>query len=349
MMGRAGRPKYDREGEAIILAKSRNEAGEMMERYIYGEPEKIYSKLSAEPVLRVQTLALIASGAGSKSRLMEFFDRTFFAFQYGNAEEIKKKIERILRELESFGFITISKSKEFISNEFVPAFSLDGDVMLSATKLGKRVSELYIDPLSANTIIKNMDKLNDAEYLMTINNCLEMKPLLSVRKKDIGYIEQELADSGIKDIPDVWDVDYDEFLSRFKTTLLFSEWMNESQENKLLDLFGTAPGELYNKTKNAEWILYAAKEFAMLLGKKDSANALNKLGLRMRYGVRQELLSLVKIKGIGRVRARLLYRNGIKSIADIRNCDEVNLSKIVGAKLAKGMKAEAVSMKGMKK
>ena len=348
MMGRAGRPKYDKEGEAILIAKSLNEAGELKSRYIDGEPEKIYSKLSAEPILRTQTLALISSGISKKSDLMNFFDKTFFAYQYEDIKEIKKKIEKILGELESFNFIEISKKGKFISEDFIPAFNIDGDIIMSATKLGRRVSELYIDPLSANIIIKNMAR-RGIESIMAINECREMNPLISIRKKDMDFIEEELMNSGIKDIPDVWDIDYDSFLERFKTSLFFNEWMNEASENALLEKFGVAPGELYAKIKNAEWMLYAAKEFAIILGSKEAANSFNKLMLRIKYGVKEGLLSLINIKGIGRVRARALYKNGIKSLADLRNAKEELLAKLVGAKLAKSIKSEAVSMKGMKK
>ncbi|MEE9323877.1 MAG: DEAD/DEAH box helicase, partial [Candidatus Aenigmarchaeota archaeon] len=62
MSGRAGRPKYDREGEAILIAKSKGEAEYVFDTYINGDPEEIQSKLGVEPVLRMHSLALIASG-----------------------------------------------------------------------------------------------------------------------------------------------------------------------------------------------------------------------------------------------------------------------------------------------
>src|SRR3989338_8055881 len=89
MMGRAGRPKYDKEGEAIMVAKNRNEAAEIAGRYIKGPLEDIYSKLSAEPALRIHVLSLIASEV-TKTRysLKKFFSGTFFSHQYGNADEV---------------------------------------------------------------------------------------------------------------------------------------------------------------------------------------------------------------------------------------------------------------------
>lgn len=337
MSGRAGRPKYDSDGEAILIAKSLHDAKELWERYILGEPEPIYSKLSVEPVLRMHVLALVASGAAaSRSNLEEFFSRTFFAHQYKDLEEVMLRVEKILKELESYNFIKIGEEK-FISSEFTPAFQLGADVKLTATKIGKRVSELYLDPQSAYFLIQNMQKQKDVEYLLAINQCIEMKPLLYVKNKEYDDVEEEVADSGLS-APDAWAIDYDEFLATFKTALMFNDWMDESGEDALLEKYGIAPGELYTKITNAEWLFYAASELAQLLNNRDVANTMNKLRLRVRYGVKEELLPLVRLKNIGRVRARLLYRNNIKSYSDIKAAPTEKLERIVGRSIAKQLK-----------
>jgi helicase len=81
--GRAGRSRYEKEGHAVLIAKTEHEVEELRNRYINGETEPIYSKLSVEPVLRMHVLALVASGtANSRNSLKEFFSKTFFAHQY---------------------------------------------------------------------------------------------------------------------------------------------------------------------------------------------------------------------------------------------------------------------------
>src|SRR3972149_6118695 len=74
MRGRAGRPRYDKEGESILLARSESEARELYNRFVLGEPEQIQSKLAVEPVLRIHTLSLIAADVVSvEDGLGEFF------------------------------------------------------------------------------------------------------------------------------------------------------------------------------------------------------------------------------------------------------------------------------------
>ena len=53
MCGRAGRPRYDKFGEAVLIAKKEEDIKELADAYFLSEPEAIVSKLGAEPALRV--------------------------------------------------------------------------------------------------------------------------------------------------------------------------------------------------------------------------------------------------------------------------------------------------------
>jgi helicase len=333
MMGRAGRPKYDKEGQAILLAKSKEEADDLKERYILGEAEPIYSKLGMESVLRMHVLALIASEAvKSKHELRQFFSRTFFAHQY-DIDSAMEKVDNVLQLLESYKFIRIGE--EQLYEGFKTAFDLAGNSGLTATKIGKRVSELYVDPASAFAITQNMRPLTELEALMVINSCPELYPMLTARKKELEELEDLLEKSGLE-APDVWSYDYEEFMDEFKTALMFMDWTDEKGEDALLEKFSIAPGELYNKLLSAEWMLYTAAELAILLNKREEANIFNKLRLRIKHGVREELLKLIKLKGIGRVRARKLYNAGIKNYTDVKSSIP-KVEEILGKKIAQNL------------
>ena len=86
-------------------------------------------------------------------------------------------------------------------------------------------------------------------------------------------------------------------------------------------------------------MLYAARELAMTLGDKDAAKEINKVRLRVVYGVKEELLRLVLVRGIGRTRARKLYSNGIKRLADVRN-DPEKVKELLGIKVAEKVMEE---------
>lgn len=52
--------------------------------------------------------------------------------------------------------------------------------------------------------------------------------------------------------------------------------------------------------------------------------------LRTKHGIKKELLPLIKLRGIGRVRARRLFNNGIGSIEALREAGSEKVGKILG-------------------
>ncbi|MGI0094524.1 MAG: helix-hairpin-helix domain-containing protein, partial [Nitrosotalea sp.] len=61
---------------------------------------------------------------------------------------------------------------------------------------------------------------------------------------------------------------------------------------------------------------------------------------RVTYGIKKELVDLVQVKGIGRVRARVLFKNGIKSREDLTSISVEKLAKIdkIGPIIAENIK-----------
>ena len=152
MLGRAGRPRWDTEGQGILMAKSESDAKNVWNQYIKGEPEKVYSKLGIEPVLRMHVLGLIASGTTpTKKSLEDFFSKTFYAHQYKDMSELNGILDKVINILKDINFIQTSSQED---SPFRKASSLSEETQLKATKIGRRVSELYIDPLTGHQLIK---------------------------------------------------------------------------------------------------------------------------------------------------------------------------------------------------
>ncbi|NOQ38636.1 ATP-dependent DNA helicase, partial [archaeon] len=128
------------------------------------------------------------------------------------------------------------------------------------------------------------------------------------------------------------------FLDTVKTALLFDSWIKENTEDFIVKHYSVTPGELKIKLDNADWLLYSIEEFSKLFELKDVYKAVKRLRLQMKHGVPSELLKLVAVKGIGRVRARALYDKGFRSASDVRKGDVSVLEKIVGKKTALKLK-----------
>jgi helicase len=174
-----------------------------------------------------------------------------------------------------------------------------------------------------------------------------MRPLMNVRKKDQEELEEVLAreEKGmLEPPPNPWDIGYDDYLRSVKTAHVLQQWSEEMGEDRLLDTYGVTPGEMRARLDNADWLLYSTHELALLLGHKAFLNPIRKSRLRLRYGVREELLSLVRLKGVGRARARALFRNNVKGLAELRKIPLKRLSEIIGPKTAEQVKGQLGEM-----
>lgn len=342
MSGRAGRPGYDDYGEAIAIASTDAARDEIENRYINGVPENIYSKLAVEPVLRTYLLSLIATGfVKTKKQILDFFSKTFWAYQYADLEKLHAIIEKMLKLLEDYKFI---KSNQ---EEFMSASDLD-DAFYVATLLGRRVSEVYIDPLTAHHFVTCLNKvpsiqLTSMSFLQMICHTLEMRPLLTVKTAEFDDIQEKLNlhfSNLIDTEPSLYDPDYDTYLCSVKTALFLNDWVDENDEQVLLDKYNVRPGEIRVKIDTADWLLYASEEIAKVQNMQNILKEIIKLRFRLKYGVREELLPLLRLKGIGRVRARKLYANHIRNLGDVKKCDINKLATLIGSRLTLDIKQQ---------
>lgn len=344
MTGRAGRPSFDNEGQAILLAGSESEENELSQRYIHGEPEDIFSKLAVEPVLRTYLLSLIATRViGNRKKVMHFFSKTFWAHQYKDMAQLEKTLGRMMILLEQWGFVA---GREGGKPDFISAAEMSDD-SVRATDMGERVAELYLDPLTAHQVIEGLKKATSSleafQLLQLISSTLEMRPLLRVKSREIEELQDLLAKQQglLVNEPSMFEEGYEDFLASIKTASFFNEWIDEKDEEYLLEKYGTRPGEVHSKLDNADWLLYSASEIAKLMRLQQQLKAIAKLRFRVRYGAREELLPLLQLKGIGRVRARKLFSNRIKDLAGVKATDVSSLTQILGSgKLAVDIKQQ---------
>src|SRR5437899_810022 len=216
--GRAGRPKYDKYGESVLIARNQDEADWLMENYVIAQPKKLWSKLAVEKILRPHVLSTMPAG-------------------YAKTDEI------------------------------------------------------------------------------------------------MGYAPNQFEDP----------IAYDEFLSELKASLVLSDWISEFTEDQILETRKVEPGDLLRLVQGTEWLVFAAQELARLFGHKDLLAHMEMLRVRVSKGVKPELVKLVGLEGVGRVRARMMYNAGLKSIDDIKERSLTELTSIptIGPSLAKRIKEQA--------
>ena len=333
MAGRAGRPKYDKVGESVLIAKTSDEADYLMEGYVLAKTERIWSRLAVEKIMRGHVLSTVASDfAHSENGIYEFFGKTFYAYQY-DVKSIKSIIGKNLKYLYE-----------------VEMIGVNGDEIY-ATMFGKRVSELYIDPVSGVVIREALHKkpteATDFSLLHLISHMPDMGPVMRPYAREIDPLALELEkhrDELFTEVPNQWDdhFAFEEFLGEIKTALVMKSWIEEISEENLIRQFNVQPGDLYRTIENAKWLLHATDELAGLFGCKELRPLTSELVERVSKGIKKELLPLVQLEGIGRVRGRIMFDAGYQTIDDVKHApiEELSNLPLMGPKLAKKVKEQ---------
>lgn len=317
-VGRAGRIKYDTLGEAVTIARSSAEKNMIIERYVQGVPERVDSRMGDLAVLRTHVLACTCSLITSVREIKEYFSKTFYAYLAG-AESLDPVIQSVLGELESDGFV---KNE---SGRYVP------------TRLGMRVNELYLDPKSAKNMldcISSEKRASDLGYLLMAADTTEMRPWLSVSRKDeIALFERAASEQGLFKTVDGFHFDYF-YLNKFKLASMLRDWIEEKSEQTIMNDYNIPPGVLYSFLSNADWILYSAAELARIIDRTDRNKEISILRKRVKHGIRKELVPLVMLKHVGRVRARILWNAGARKLSDLKKIPAPELERLLGKKTA---------------
>ena len=330
MAGRAGRPKYDEYGEAVLIAKSEHEKDSLIDHYVLSEPEEIFSKLKSQSALRSHLLASIASElTNNREEVDELISNTFFA---SNNEQYKIDHH-------------VSSAIDFlIEGELIDATTSD---LYTATALGRRASRLYIDP---QTAIMFRDILSQSET-HTIFGMLHMichtpdQPVTYVARSEIEdteiFIENHFNELMIEP-PDDLEAGYTDFLGEVKTARILQQWISEASEKDITEGYNVGMGDVNRFVQSAEWLIYAASEIARITDNHGHIPSLRGLRSRLKYGVKSDILELVSLRGVGRVRGRMLHNQGLFNLTELYQVPIEEPARIptIGSAIAESIKKQ---------
>jgi helicase len=247
------------------------------------------------------------------------------------------------------------------------------------TAFGERVSRLYLDPLSghilrkgvrrATAILAGLDeettlspfgllhlittvpdfmqlwpRKNEIELLQTVHSATEGQRLVS---------REDLQESHL-------DLDP---LIHAKSAAALEGWIDELSNRRIESSLGVAPGDLRVRTDLCEWLLYACREIVRndegedeLLGpaREKLVELIDEVRLRVRHGCRTDLLQLVSLRTVGRVRARKMAGLGVRTLTDVVEMTERDQRKLAdeqgwSIQLVEGIVTQARQLSGRKK
>ena len=316
LAGRAGRPGYDEVGVAVIVAKHSDDPEELLDFYARRSPEPVTSKLANRRILRTVLLASIASGlARTEDSVSRFLGKTLYAHQTGSS---------------IIGFILDEAVKDLVKWEMI---TRSGRGVYEPTRLGLVTSLLYLDPLTSHTIIDNL-RQRPRDSVLGFLHLISMTDdalVVRVSRRDLDGLYRVLDERYNELIvtPECCVDDESRYLQALKTALLLEDWIEETPMNELEDKYGVGPGDVAAIVETSVWLTYSSWRISRLYPETIRLSGFLKgLEERLKYGVKEDVLELTRLKGVGRVRARLLYKHGFHSIEDLRKARLEDLVKV---------------------
>ena len=230
------------------------------------------------------------------------------------------------------------------SEESVPEPSA---MTYSPTSLGSRVCRLYLNPISgkiihdglsrAIEIVSGHDQIRQVSPLTLLHlaSCTPDFLPLWPRKSDYETIQGALNGHERELLGNSVDLEEER---RMKGALVVQSWMEEDSLDKIEEEWGVQPGDLRSRVELMEWLLFAMRrilsEDETLARTNQSAHktlfeSIEETHRRVRYGCKSDILGLVSIKGIGRVRAREMSETlGVTSALDVTEITERDRSRL---------------------
>jgi helicase len=138
------------------------------------------------------------------------------------------------------------------------------------------------------------------------------------------------------------EVDYQAFLGEVKLAKVLEAWIEEVTEDQIIDEYRFEPGDLFRLIDSAKWLLHASYELGRLFGHRGLLSKILETHERVDKGVRRELLNIASLRGVGRVRGRMLYNAGFRTVHSLKEASVEQIAAVptLGPMLAKNIKEQ---------
>ncbi|UYP48118.1 hypothetical protein NEF87_004403 [Candidatus Lokiarchaeum ossiferum] len=237
--------------------------------------------------------------------------------------------------------------------------------VFEATPFGKICSQSYIPPQDGIIIKEDLlyaKVLEDyGEIELTNTSWLYLLSKLSafrkfyLRKQDYNpiftFIEHHSDNFIMEEVWEKTDPQFLEFAQELKLTMIMQDWISEVHEKNITERYNIGVGDIHNTIDNAQWLLRTMQQIARLDKELHFSSDLQKLNYRITHGIKESLIPLVKLKGIGRVRARKLFQAGFKTTNDILNSNIEDIAKVplIGMTIARNIQNQLLNRPVKKK
>lgn len=309
MVGRAGRPAYDPQGDAYVMFP---ESRRLDFEPIVLKPQNITSRMyDVSSIGEYNVLAfhlvyeVFANNIKNKNDFILWSEKTLASYQ-------KRKINDAILDKTIQKLLAISVIRE---NAETKEYEITG--------LGKVSALFYANPFDVANWASNFSKLFKNEQIYDLDISLA---LASTSSNIVGNLSKEdkvVMEKFLEGVKKRTTRQYPDNV--LKIAYLYYKIINGRYETRHVSIYKT----LQNDFPRVVEILKGIDNLSRNWGQKNFFNVLQK---RVEHGVPAKLVGLIEIKGIGKVKAEKLFAKGFKNKTDIANNLE-NASKLCGIKV----------------
>ena len=228
----------------------------------------------------------------------------------------------------------------------------------AATSFGETISRLYLNPVSGHIlrrglrrsvrIVQGFDESRQLQprSLIHLISCAPDFISMWVKSKEIekiGNFSESMKFNKLLTIEELNEVEIPTDLEnenmRIKALCVLEEWMDEKTLREIEAEFDSQPGDVRTRVELADWLLFSARRMLTsdteLMEEAAEATSIvseyiSETQRRIRYGCKADILALVGIRNVGRVRAREMKMIGIETIYDVSEMGPRDRSKLEG-------------------
>ncbi|XP_048512661.1 DNA polymerase theta isoform X2 [Athalia rosae] len=333
MIGRAGRMGKDTAGESILICKP-NEKSTV--KYLLAAPlDPVRSCLEGSGPLVRALLEVVASGVACTSADIDLYSRcTLASFQP------KNNVQRLTQE--AMEFLTL--------NEFIIAREIeDKQHRWMATALGKACLASSVPPSDGLFLFEELQRARKSFvletdlhiiYLVTpfnsssLNGQIDWMIFFNLWKslteceQRVGRmvgIEEKFLVSAIRGLAKPGKKQ--SIHRRFFTALALHDLVKEVPLTTVSEKYGCSRGILQSLQQSASTFAGMVTQFCKQLGWDCMELLFCQFQVRLQFGVCRELLDLLRLPMLNGLRARSLYKDGIKCVADLATANELAVER----------------------
>ena len=218
-----------------------------------------------------------------------------------------------------------------------------------ATLMGERITQLYLDPLSASIIrtglrrairriVKNIAPVTNFGLLHLATSTPDFTSLWAKNSEMEPNSQLWIKTNSVEDEL-LSDSSYDEMLlSNVKSAWMVEMWCDEENIRSIEKDLDVNPGDINYRVDIMAWLIHSSREIILaddvfsdehMPQIAELIKQLDVLRLRVRHGCKEDLLTLVNIPNVGRFRARELSKLDIRTPHDVANMTKKQIDQIL--------------------